>query len=423
MKIKKDGHYAWTIMAAAILMKIGAGALMASTGNFITPIVQDLGISATAFSSIVSIEAVGMALFYTTAAKYLTEKKIGLVMGIAYMAEAIGVGLMSVYTKAWMFYLSAAVIGVSQAFTGYVAFPILINMWFKKDAGSVLGTIMAVSSAAGVVFGQLSAMLIVGTGWRLAYIVLAVLGFAFTVPVALRLIKSPQEVGCNAYGEGELLANDGSSGIKAANESWGLTRKEAFAQLAFWLAWGTCLCYSLGSGGSGYITSFLTLELGQTITYAARVGLFSSIGGILSSIILGRINDKYGVKAGLVYGAVCVISGTAILLLSYSNPLFSIPAAFIIGLGGSMYTVQAPLIARNVIGEKYYSDVWSVMMVANSLIGGGLYSSWALFYDIGGSFKGTFIFSATFFILAIVMGFTAVNLSQKYKPHHTATEE
>ncbi|MBQ6126953.1 MAG: MFS transporter [Erysipelotrichaceae bacterium] len=413
MKFKKDGHYSWTIMFAAILMKIGAGALMASNGNFITPIVKDLDISATAFSSIISIEAVGMALFYTIAARCLTTKRVGIVMGIAYLAEVLGVALMSTYTKAWMFYASAAVIGVSQAFTGYVAFPILINMWFKKDAGSVLGTVIAVSGASSVAFGQISAQLIVGIGWRWAYIVLAVIGFVFTVPVAFRWIKSPSEVGCRAYGEDEMeLREDGSS---VSKETWGLTRSEAFQQMAFWLAWATCLCYSLGSGGSGYITSFLTLELGKSITYAARIGLFSSLGGILSSIILGKINDKYGVKAGLVYGAVCVVAGTAVLLLSFRNPLYSIPASFIIGLGSSMYSVQAPLIARSVVGDKHYSDVWSVMMVANSLIGGGLYSSWALFYDVGGSFRGTFIFSALFYVVAIFVGFTAMNLSEKYK--------
>lgn len=416
MKFKKDGHYSWTIMFAAILMKIGAGALMASNGNFITPIVRDLGISATAFSSIISIEAVGMALFYTTAAKCLTTKKVGIVMGIAYLAEVLGVALMSTYTKAWMFYLSAAVIGISQAFTGYVAFPILINMWFKKDAGSVLGTVIAVSGAASVAFGQISALLIVGIGWRWAYIVLAVLGFVFTVPVAFKWIRSPAEMGCKAYGEEEAEQTDDGSSV--SNETWGLTRSQAFHQMAFWLAWATCLCYSLGSGGSGYITSFLTLELGRSITYAARVALFSSLGGILSSIILGKINDKYGVKAGLIYGATCVMAGTVILMFSYQNPLYSVPAAFIIGLGSSMYSVQAPLIARSVVGDRYYSDIWSIMMVANSLIGGGLYSSWALFYDIGGSFKGTFIFSALFYVLAIIVGFVAVNLSKQYKNTH-----
>ena len=419
MKLKRDDHYAWTIMTAAILMKIGAGALMSSTGNFVTPIVQDLNISVTAFSTIISIEAVGMALLYTTAAKVLTERKIGLVMGIAYLCEVIGVGLMSTYTKVWMFYASAVLIGVSQAFTGYVAFPILINMWFKKDAGSVLGTVMAVSSAASLLFGQLSAYLIVWTGWRIAYVVLAVLGFVFTVPVAFKMIKSPKEVGCEAYGASEVTQEGGIP----AGKTWGLTRKEAFGKAAFWFAWATCMCYSLGSGASGYITPFLTLEKGQTILYAARVGLVMSVGSILGSFILGRINDQYGVKAGVIYGAATTIGGTAILLMAYRNPILSVPASFIIGLGSGMYGVQAPLIARNVLGDEHYSDIWSIMMTANSLIGGGLYSSWSLFYDIGGSYKGTFIGGAALYALSVLVGFAAVNLSKKYKPAEVVESE
>ena len=37
-------HYAWKIVIACILMKLGTGgACMAAVGNFITPIVQELG--------------------------------------------------------------------------------------------------------------------------------------------------------------------------------------------------------------------------------------------------------------------------------------------------------------------------------------------------------------------------------------------
>ena len=34
-----------------------------------------------------------------------------------------------------------------------------------------------------------------------------------------------------------------------------------------------------------------------------------------------------------------------------------------------MYTVQAPLIARSVLGPRHYSEIWSVMMIGNSLMG------------------------------------------------------
>ena len=41
---KTKMHYAWKIVIACILMKLGTGgACAAAVGNFITPIVQDLG--------------------------------------------------------------------------------------------------------------------------------------------------------------------------------------------------------------------------------------------------------------------------------------------------------------------------------------------------------------------------------------------
>ena len=137
--MKKKKEYAWVIFAVAILIKISAGATAATISNFVAPVVSEFGCQVNQFTMITSIEAVGMALFYTTAAKLLTTKRIGIVMGIALLCEATGVILMSFYHNVRSFYLSAALIGVSQAFTGFVATPILLNMWFKKNYGTIFG--------------------------------------------------------------------------------------------------------------------------------------------------------------------------------------------------------------------------------------------------------------------------------------------
>ena len=54
------------------------------------------------------------------------------------------------------------------------------------------------------------------------------------------------------------------------------------------------------------------------------------------------------------------------------------------------------------------------MMVANSLIGGGLYSSIGKFYDNYGTFKGAFIMVIVLFILAFIFGSISINKSKKY---------
>lgn len=410
--MNKKREYAWVIFAVAILMKIGGGAIYATTSNFVAPVVKDFGCQVNQFTMITSIEAVGMALFYTTAAKVLTTKKIGIVMGIASLCEVIGVGLMGVYKSVQGFYFSAALIGVAQAFTGFVALPILMNMWFKKNYGTVYGIVMGVNSASTMLFSLLSGQLITSLGWRKAYFVLSAIAFIVMIPAIFLFIKSPEEKGVLPYGAEEESAEEGA----VPKEEWGLTRKEAFTKFAFWAAWATCLCYSIGSCANGYIVPFTTMELGQSVNYGARVGMFSSIGGILCSFILGRINDKFGSKAGLLWGAVTTVLGFVIVIMSIGNTDLVMLGSFVVGLGSSMYGVQCPILAKEVLGDKHFSSVWSIMMTANSLIGGGLYSSFALFYDIGGTYRGAFITGAILYVLALVVGSLSINSAKSYKP-------
>ncbi len=197
MEKRKKMHYAWKVVIACIAIKVGsAGVTMACMGNFVTPIVKELGCQVSEFTMFTSIEAISMALLYTFAAKMLTTKKIGLVVGIASVAEVTGVLMMSSYHSVYLFYLSGAIIGIAQAFTGFVAIPIIINMWFKKNAGTVLGVVVAVGSAAIVFYSLLSAQLITAFGWRQAYLIMGIMAAVLTIPAVFFFFKSPakQEV-------------------------------------------------------------------------------------------------------------------------------------------------------------------------------------------------------------------------------------
>lgn len=411
---QKKMHYAWKIMIACIFLKLGTGgAITAITGNFVTPIVRDLGCQVSQFTMIVSIEAISMSFFYTIAAKILTTKRIGLVMGIASIAEVIGVALMATYSSVYMFYISGVILGVAQAFTGLVAVPILINMWFHKKAGTVLGIVIAVNGAATVGYGLLSAQLILSFGWRAAYLILAGMALIFTVPTVFLLVKSPAEVGCQPYGMEEDPPADGA--VPESSPVWGLSRREAFRTPALYFAWIACLCYSIGSGVSGYVNTFATMEVGQSITFGAQAGMFLNIGWIACSIILGHINDRFGVKAGLLWGAVFTAIGYSTMIFGIRTPYLILPAALAVGLGNSMYQVQCPLLARTVVGERDYSSIWSIMMVANSLIGGGLYSSIGLIYDKTGSYYGAFVMAIALYIGALILGSIAVSAGQRLR--------
>ena len=386
MKKQRKLHYAWIVYIILILLKVGVGgSVYCNAGNFVTPVVQELGCSVSQFTMVVSVEAFAMAVMYTTASKILNKKKIGLVMGLAALAQVVGVALMGVYHSLPLFYLSGAVIGVGVAFTGYVAVPMVVNMWFKKKAGTVLGIVIAAENIATILYTLLTAELIVQVDWRATYLIIAAMALVLSVPAVFVCIKSPAEVGCQPYGADEVREET------AAAPEWGLTKKEAVRKPLFYIVWLTCMCYSVGCGVQQYIANFATMELGQSIAFGAQAAMCMSLGCVASSLILGFINDKFGVKVGLAYGAVCIALGYGCMILSINNPVLLIPASLLVGLGGSMYTVQCPLIARTALGSKDYSSIWSLMMMGNSMIGAFSFSSIGLFYDEGGSYQGAFI--------------------------------
>ena len=416
---RKDGrlHYAWKIMLACMCVKMGsAGALTVAMGNFVTPIVEDLNCEVSSLTMFVSIQAISMALMYTIASKILMSRKIGRVMGIASVAEVSGLALMATYHSPYMFYLSGLIRRVGQACTGYVAIPTVINLWFKKKAGTVLGMVIAVGSAAGIFYNMLSAKLIVAFGWRAAYLILALIAAAVTVPAVFLIIKTPKELGLSPYGEEPALSETEKREPESRGESGaGLTLKQAFHSSFFYLAWTACILISYASGVSGYTATYTTMELKQSIVFGSFAGICVNIGTIISSLVLGRLNDKLGVRAGLLWGAGTAFVGYSIMLISRTTPALVLPGGFIVGLGASMYAVQCPLLAKKIVGDGHYSQIWSWMMMANSLIGGGLYSSIGMFYDKFGSYQWPFMMAIALYAGAMLLGMAALSASERNK--------
>ena len=410
--MKKKIHYAWIVFASCILLKIGlGGVVMCIAGNFVTPVVQEFGCSVSAFTMLVSVEAAAMALMYTTAAKTIAKGHVGKVMGIASLAQVIGIGLMATYKSVFPFYISGAIVGVGVAFTGYVAIPVVVNMWFKKKAGTILGIIIAAENIAMILYTKLSAVLITAFGWRGAYGILATICLVVSVPAVFFLIKSPEEVGVQPYGAVEATADSPA----AAASEWGFTRKQALKMPLFYIVWFTCMLYSVGCGVQQYIANFATMELGKSIDFGANAAMLMSCGCVICSVCLGYINDKFGVKAGLIWGFVFIALGFGTMIASIGNPMLCMLASFLVGLGGSMYTVQCPLLAKTALGEKDYSSIWSLMMMGNSMVGALSFSSIGLFYDVGGSYVGAFLMAICLYGAAVLIGAFALNKSKQLR--------
>lgn len=411
---KQKRHYAWTIVICCILIYFTTSVISVSLTNFISPVVKDFGIQVRQIMLTSSIECAVMAVLYPVAGKVLSTKKLQVVVPANLLLMLLGMFLMGSYQSITGFYVSGVMIGIGSAFTQFLAMPLIINMWFKKKTGTALGICVSCGTAFGIIFNILSAQLIVRFGWRNAYHILPLIPLAVAMPYIVTHLKSPQEAGCEPYGAEEETAL--SRDTEGAEKNWGVTRAQAFRMPMLYLAWATCLCYSIGSSVPTFTATFTTLELGKSVEYGSLAMSCYSIGSVICGYLLGRINDKFGVKAGMLWGFGFMTLGMIGMTLSTKNSAFLLPACFTMGFGGlNMYSVQAPLVARTVVGNKHYSEIWSILMIGNSMIAALLISPIGGIFDMTGTFRGAFLLGSVTFGAALVFGAAALRLSKAYQ--------
>lgn len=414
-------HYAWVVLICCVLLSFGCASVVQSiSGNYVKPIVTELGVPVSALTLFVSIEAAVMAFLYPYATKLLTTKKIGVVLALSTALQLAAIALMSVYRSIYLFYLSGVLLGIGASFTSFMAVPILVNLWFRKHVGLAMSIGAASSRLGGILWAMLSASMITSFGWRNSVLIMASVGAVVTIPALLLFVKKPDEMGKLPYGEGKVIS--GNPKVSQA-ATWGLTLREAAHKPMFYMVWLTTIIFSACAGIPGYMATFATMELGMSAAVGATAISVTQFGSVVCYLVLGVLNDRWGVRAGLLWGCSFMVGGLVVLLMSIHNPALLIPGCLLIGLGNGLYQVEAPLLVRGVLGGLHYASVWPVVMMGNSLIGGAMvYSSIGLFYDLTGTFRGAFITGAVLIGIAFVLGNAAAALSKKYVASPAAQE-
>jgi len=150
----------------------------------------------------------------------------------------------------------------------------------------------------------------------------------------------------------------------------------------------------INAGALGHFPPAIQESHGAVIQ-ATVISLYSSVS-IGGKLLLGWINDRFGVVVSTTYA--CVLFGLSFVFLLLPGqsavPLYAM--ALVFGLGNAIGTVTPPLITAQVFGKEQYSRAYGV---ANSFsqVGLSLGSlAVASVYDAAGSYR-----PAWFLLLAL----------------------
>ena len=385
-------HKAWIILSCCFLQAATLAPIMGCQGNFIVPICDELGCGRSEISVFNTAYWLSMIPALPVAGRILAKYDTRKVMTVSTLAVALAAGAMGFYTAPWMWICSGIVFGTFGCCVFTIPLVSMIGNWFHKRTGVAMGIATAVSALAIVVLSPFLQGCISQFGWRNAYFVEALIVVVFALPWTIFVFRDePAQWDAEAYGlddqaNAELqertgLDFHGQPGVPLmrALRSVPLVMLFLFAGIAA----------MIGSGFDSHLPGYAN-SLGLSAEFGAYLVSALAFGSFCEKLIMGWVNDRFGVWAGVTTEFVMVCVGVA-GLLALRDPTLLLVFTFLFGVQDSFTNVSLPLLVRKVFGSRDYTQIFSW-----TRMGAGIFGSFAavlvgLSYDVTGSYTPAFL--------------------------------
>lgn len=403
MKNKKFNlHYAWIILLAVSLIRGIAGPVInASAGVFLTPVSKELGIGIGQLSLYLSVSSVVTLFWLPVAGNIFNKYKVKKVVLFGILLQTLAFTVLGFMNSVWAWYILSAPLAMGGTLLVNLLGPLMVNRWFTKNVGLVMGLMMMITSLMGAVFQPVLTTLVEQAGWRNAYIYMGIFGLLFMLFVGLLLLKdTPQEKKLLPYGMEERSTDQGQ---RQQEEKTGISVQVARKSPAFFALLFFMIVITGFASFSQHIATF-GLGTGLEMASIGTALSVSMIGSAIGSVLIGFFSDRCGIVPTSI--AVLITGGFAIILYALGGNYFMVfvSATFLHGLATSSIGVVAPLLTKKFFGNKDYEKLFSTVMIGSPLASIVLMPAYGYIYDMFGNYQIVFIF------LLIVLALAGIGL-------------
>lgn len=381
--------YGWVIAAACFVMIfVGMGLGNSPSGLYITPVTEDMGFSRGAFSVVFTFRFLFTAIFNILNGYFVRKLDVRKMIGIGYGLLTTAYFIFSRAQSLAVFYLCGALYGTGFAFCTTAIVSIIVERWFIKSKGTIMGIILAGSGLGGSLFSMVVSNWIHNYGWRQSYFFTSLCLLICSVPVILAIRNYPEDMGLTPYGSGKEQAESNK------RSNWeGFTVEESLKKPYFYLA-AICIFFTGFLNSPVYsIAPSHMMDRGLDSQFAALVMSVFFFSLAVAKVILGIVFDRFGLKTTLVICFSSHVCGT-LLLAFVQDKVMGILFAVIFGFSVTMETVTIPLMVLELFGSRTYRAVIGAFL-AMSTIGISIGNPVVNFsYDLTGSYQSILLIYA-----------------------------
>ena len=415
-------HYAWLILLGVILIRgFAGGGINMTSGLFLYPVSQEIGVGLGSLSIYFSITSIVTVLWLPFAGKLINKYDIRIVTIAGAILQALSFAGMGFMNAVYGWYLLAIPYAMGATILVSLLGPILINRWFSRNAGMMMGIQMAFVGLFGAVFQPVASSIISLRGWRTGYIYIGAGAFIVVILAALILLKNrPEDINTEPFKarsrpvyqdaaktEGQVQkAKDqgrvsGSNEIDQVSNTPDISEKEALRSTSFYLL----LFFMISITGIGVFTQHIP-TYGSLLGYSARETgnalAYASVGSAIGSIAIGMISDKIG-SLKTCYGIIGIgFAAVAGFLFSGSGFLIFGLSTFLHGLISSAIMVLAPILTIKFYGQKDYEKIFAKVSMGAPIASIILIPAYGFIFDLTKSYLAVLAGMMCLLVIAVL---------------------
>lgn len=396
--------YGWWIVATFFVTLFLAASVGATHTVFFRSIVEEFGWSRTAFSAVLSINAVMGALLAPLWGRLVDRHGPRGVVAVGAAIVGLSMVLLSTMQTLLQAYLLYILLAVGAGGKSLVPISTALSQWFSRRRGLAIGIALVGTGLGGVALAPLASVLDHELGWRAGYQFFGVLIWIAVVPLLLFVLRRrPQDMGLLPDGEERP---DASAETEDPPEAIGLSLREAARTPTFWLiALGFMLPMFAGRAIMIHLVPIIT-DSGVSphkaaMAYGVTVGL-----SVVGRLGFGYAADKFSKRH--VYALCYIIQAVGISCLVGLESLGPIVLMGFIIIFGCSYgggLSLAPLLIVECFGISSMGVIFGVLGVA-AMVGGALGPIFAgSVYDALHSYHAAFVVFLAAQVIAAVAVF------------------
>ena len=383
--------YGWVIVAvmgASGAVSMAMGSL--NFGLFIKPMGDELGIGRAAFGWAQTARQGAGALSSPIVGPLLDRFGSRVMLPFAALTTGLAMIGLANMQHSWHLVVLFSLIGfVGMSGPGALITSVPVLKWFVRDRGRAIAYMSLGIPVGALLFVPLTQILIDAVGWRMAWIILAVIGVSVIVPLgAIFIRRQPEDMGMVPDGgprpsENAADSKVGTSLDERAEESWSV--HDALRSSTLWRLVIVFSAVQLASGTVALhrIAAFMDRGLDPTLISFATA--FDAVCAGASTFVFGMLVRRVPVRFLGALGFAMLASASVMTIWAINVPIMFVSmAVFGLGIGGMMFL-------QNFIWADYFGrdSVGSIRGIVNpiNLVVGGLGAPAAGYVrDITGSY-------------------------------------